>query len=81
MDLVQIIIDCLTTLPKIMDNKTLAHPKATVLKAFMEILRYWAKAARPYRWYFWGIYSFYAIGIVAERILIPIFYQRLWMVW
>ena len=60
-----------------MENKSLTDPKASVIKAFKEILWYWAKAAYPYRWYFFGIYCCYAIGIVAERILIPIFYQKI----
>jgi len=38
---------------------------------------YWAAAARPYRWYFLGIYLSYAIGIVAINILIPIYYQKI----
>jgi ATP-binding cassette subfamily B protein len=46
-------------------------------KAFKEMILYWAAAAKPFRWYFLGIYSFYAIGIVAERILIPIYYQKI----
>jgi ATP-binding cassette subfamily B protein len=41
------------------------------------MLLYWARAARPFRWYFLGIYLFYAIGIVADHILIPIFYQQI----
>ena len=42
-----------------------------------EMLHYWANAARPFRWYFLGIYTFYAIGIIAEHILIPIYYQKI----
>ena len=60
-----------------METTTLNQDKKPVIKAFKEIVQYWAKAARPYRWYFLGIYFFYAIGIVAERILIPIYYQKI----
>ena len=49
----------------------------TLWRNFREIIHYWAAAARPYRWYFLGIYVFYAIGITAEHILIPIYYQRI----
>ncbi|MEM9835262.1 MAG: ABC transporter ATP-binding protein [Bacteroidota bacterium] len=53
-------------------------PKETsVFRQFKEMLQYWAAAAKPYRWYFLGIYVFYAIGIVASHILIPIYYQRI----
>lgn len=45
--------------------------------SFREIVLYWAAAARPYRWYFLGIYGFYAIGIVAGHILVPIYYQKI----
>lgn len=48
-----------------------------VFKQFKEMVRYWAVAARPYRYYFLGIYFFYAIGIVAEHILTPIYYQKI----
>lgn len=48
-----------------------------VFKQFKEMVRYWAAAARPYRYYFLGIYFFYAIGIVAEHILTPIYYQKI----
>ncbi len=41
------------------------------------MLRYWAAAAHPFRWYFLGIYLFYAVGIVADFILIPIYYQKI----
>ena len=44
---------------------------------FRQLLSYWAAAARPYRWYFFGIYSFYTLGIVAEFIMIPIYYQKI----
>ena len=60
-----------------MENKSLTKPKQSVFKAFKEILWYWAEAAQPFRWYFLGIYIFYAIGIVAEHILIPIYYQKI----
>ena len=60
-----------------MENKALTASETSVFKAFKEMLQYWARAARPFRWYFWGIYSFYAIGIVAEHILIPIYYQKI----
>ena len=48
-----------------------------VYRSFIEILQYWAAAARPYRWYFVGIYLCYAIGIVAINILVPIYYQKI----
>ena len=48
-----------------------------VFQQFKEMVRYWAAAARPYRYYFLGIYFFYAIGIVAEHILTPIYYQKI----
>lgn len=48
-----------------------------VFQQFKEMIRYWAAAARPYRYYFLGIYFFYAIGIVAEHILTPIYYQKI----
>ena len=51
--------------------------QAPAFKPFKEMLRYWAAAARPFRWYFLGIYVFYAIGIVAEHILVPIYYQKI----
>ncbi|MEM9931765.1 MAG: ABC transporter ATP-binding protein, partial [Bacteroidota bacterium] len=47
-----------------------------VLKSFREILRYWAAAAKPFLSYFVGIYCFYALGIIAINILIPIYYQK-----
>lgn len=48
-----------------------------VYRSFVEILKYWAAAARPYRWYFVGIYVCYAVGIVAINILVPIYYQKI----
>ena len=41
------------------------------------MLRYWAAAAHQYRWYFLGIYACYALGILAESIFIPIYYQQM----
>ncbi|MEL7160151.1 MAG: ABC transporter transmembrane domain-containing protein, partial [Bacteroidota bacterium] len=49
----------------------------TVYQGVKQMVTYWANAARPYRWYFLGIYVFYAIGIVAIDILTPIYYQKL----
>ncbi|MCB0631288.1 MAG: ABC transporter ATP-binding protein [Lewinella sp.] len=48
-----------------------------VFKAFKEMLQYWAAAARPFRWYFFAIYCFYAVGIASEHVLIPIYYQKI----
>jgi len=48
-----------------------------VYHSFVQILKYWAAAAKPYRAYFVGIYVFYAIGIIAINILIPIYYQKI----
>ncbi|MFT5998597.1 MAG: hypothetical protein ACI81P_001050 [Neolewinella sp.] len=58
----------------------MATPRPTakaVYQSFIEILRYWAAAARPYRWYFVGIYFCYAIGIIAINILVSIYYQKI----
>ena len=74
---VALCIVCQITSLKLWKIKHSLLPKSSVVKAFKEIVRYWARAAQPYRWYFWGIYSFYAIGIVAEHILIPIYYQKI----
>ncbi len=60
-----------------MESKALTQRKNPVFKAFKEMVLYWATAARPFRWYFLGIYFFYAIGIVSEHILIPIYYQKI----
>jgi len=60
-----------------MRSLPLAKSQSSVFKSFKEMLVYWAAAARPYRWYFIGIYFFYAIGIVSEHILIPIYYQKI----
>lgn len=49
----------------------------TLFQSFKQIVTYWATAARPFRWYFLGIYLAYAIGITAERVLMPIFYQKI----
>lgn len=48
-----------------------------LFKNFRQLISYWAEAAHPYRWYFYGIYLFYAFGISAEFIMIPIFYQKI----
>jgi ATP-binding cassette subfamily B protein len=60
-----------------MDRTARLNHNQTVLQQFKEMLLYWAKAAHPFRWYFLCIYLFYAMGIVAERILIPIYYQKI----
>lgn len=60
-----------------MENTTLEKGNLSFFKSFKEIILYWADAAHPYRWYFFGIYSFYTIGIVSEHILIPIYYQKI----
>ena len=49
----------------------------SIFTNFRQLIHYWASAAQPYRWYFYGIYLFYAIGISAEFIMIPIFYQKI----
>lgn len=60
----------------------MSHPSSSgssypVFKAFKEMLQYWAAAARPFRWYFFAIYCFYAVGIASEYVLIPIYYQKI----
>jgi ABC-type multidrug transport system fused ATPase/permease subunit len=60
-----------------MKQSTTHHSAKAVYRSFIEILKYWAAAARPYRWYFVGIYVCYAIGIVAINILVPIYYQKI----
>ncbi len=49
----------------------------SIFTNFRQLIGYWSAAAYPYRWYFGGIYLFYAIGISAEFIMIPIFYQKI----
>lgn len=44
---------------------------------FRQLLGYWGKAAHQYRWLFLGIYGCYALGILAESIFIPIYYQQM----
>ncbi|MEL7219717.1 MAG: ABC transporter ATP-binding protein, partial [Bacteroidota bacterium] len=41
------------------------------------MIQYWVAVAWPFRWYFVSIYLFYTIGITAEFILIPIYYQQI----
>lgn len=60
-----------------MSNQPLVSDQHSVFRSFKQIVRYWAAAAQPFRWYFFGIYFFYAIGIVSEHILIPIYYQKI----
>lgn len=60
-----------------MRNNSSNQVRSSAFKSFKEMLHYWAAAARPFRWYFLGIYSFYAIGIISEHILIPIYYQKI----
>ncbi len=60
-----------------MSNFSSSESSLQIFRNLRAIFRYWAAAARPYRWYFFGIYAFYAIGITAEHILIPIYYQRI----
>lgn len=52
-------------------------PSLTLFQSLKQIVLYWAAAARPFRWYFLGIYAAYAVGITAEHVLIPIFYQKI----
>ncbi|MEO0627652.1 MAG: ABC transporter ATP-binding protein [Bacteroidota bacterium] len=60
-----------------MSRSTVSARSEGVIQQFREMLRYWAKAAYPFRWYFVGIYGFYALGIVADSILIPIYFQQM----
>lgn len=60
-----------------MSNQPSASNQRTFFQSFKEIISYWAAAAHPFRWYFLGIYVFYAIGIVSEHILIPLYYQKI----
>lgn len=60
-----------------MKNKSHLQNSNLVIQHFKEMLHYWAAAARPFRWYFFCIYFFYGIGIVAEHILIPLYYQKI----
>ncbi len=60
-----------------MEKITLSQRQKPFFDSFKEMVKYWAAAARPYRWYFLGIYVFYAIGITAEHILVPIYYQKI----
>jgi ATP-binding cassette subfamily B protein len=60
-----------------MDQSKKSTSARELIRSFSEMLRYWAKAAYPYRWYFLGIYLFYAIGIVCVHILTPIYYQKI----
>lgn len=60
-----------------MSKTTSKSNSQQVISQLWAMLRYWAAAAKPYRWYFAGIYFFYAIGITAEFILIPLYYQQI----
>lgn len=60
-----------------MKQLTTPHSGKEFYQSFFQILQYWAAAAKPYRAYFVGIYFFYAIGIIAINILIPIYYQKI----
>ncbi|MFK8164907.1 MAG: ABC transporter ATP-binding protein [Lewinella sp.] len=60
-----------------MKQSTKRPSAKAVYRSFIEILKYWAAAAKPYGWYFVGIYVCYAIGIVAINILVPIYYQKI----
>lgn len=60
-----------------MNHPTSSAGNPTAFKAFKEMLRYWAAAARPFRYYFFALYGIYAIGIAAEHVLIPIYYQKI----
>ncbi|MEL7423678.1 MAG: ABC transporter ATP-binding protein, partial [Bacteroidota bacterium] len=48
-----------------------------LFQSLKQIIAYWATAAHPFRWYFAGIYLAYTVGITAEHILIPIYYQQI----
>ncbi|MEL7247258.1 MAG: ABC transporter ATP-binding protein [Bacteroidota bacterium] len=48
-----------------------------LFQSLKQIIAYWAAAAHPFRWYFAGIYLAYTVGITAEHILIPIYYQQI----
>ncbi|MEM9261499.1 MAG: ABC transporter transmembrane domain-containing protein, partial [Bacteroidota bacterium] len=60
-----------------MKPSTTPSAKQAVFQHFRQMIAYWAAAARPYSWYFVGIYVCYAIGIVSINILIPIYYQKI----
>lgn len=60
-----------------MSIQSFPKSQGSVFQQFKEMVKYWAAAAQPYRYYFLGIYFFYAIGIVAEHILTPIYYQKI----
>ncbi len=60
-----------------MSTQSFPESQDGVFQQFKEMVKYWAAAARPFRYYFLGIYFFYAIGIVAEHILTPIYYQKI----
>ncbi|NRB50078.1 MAG: ABC transporter ATP-binding protein [Saprospiraceae bacterium] len=60
-----------------MSIQSFPKSQGSVFQQFKEMVKYWAAAARPYKYYFLGIYFFYAIGIVAEHILTPIYYQKI----
>lgn len=60
-----------------MSASTSSASVSELFKNFRQLISYWAEAAQPYRWYFYGIYFFYAFGISAEFIMIPIFYQKI----
>ena len=60
-----------------MEIQSIPLRRRTAWQPFKEMVLYWAAAARPFRWYFLAIYIFYTVGIVAEHILIPIYYQKI----
>lgn len=60
-----------------MSIQSFSPTKESVVQQFKEMVKYWARAAHPFRYHFLGIYFFYAIGIVAEHILTPIYYQKI----
>ncbi len=62
---------------RLMNQAISTTPSQTLFQSFKQIVLYWAAAARPFRWYFVGIYAAYAVGITAEHVLIPIFYQKI----
>lgn len=60
-----------------MNQAISTNSSLTLFQSLKQIILYWAAAARPFRWYFLGIYLAYAVGITAEHVLIPIFYQKI----
>ena len=56
---------------------TYSQADLNLFQSLKQIIAYWARAAHPFRWYFAGIYLAYTVGITAEHILIPIYYQKI----